>query len=852
MKITYNTVYEVLEKYFGYKTLKPVQEEIINEIISGKNVLAILPTGAGKSICYQIPAILSNNFSIVISPLIALMKDQVDSLNKKEKIASFINSSLNDIEIENVFLEIQNGVVKILYLSPEKLQNNLFTERIKNLSPTFIFVDEAHCVSEWGHNFRPSYLKIKDFIEYCKIQKVSAFTATATEEVRNDIIKLLAIENPRIFIKGFERTNLSLNVFPNVEKKAKLLEILSSNQKPALVYTSTRKYCEDISEFLNKNGIKSTYYHAGLSSEIKRIVQDDFIMNRTNVIIATNAFGMGIDKNNIRTIIHYNMPGSIENYYQEIGRAGRDNLESKIFLFYDKKDKDIQEFFIDSSYPTRNQIELVYEAICDYGNVALGFINNKPILLDNNLKSLFELKDLNNAIVESSLNVLTNSHYINYQNQFQKDFYVKIIINKTQLYDFIKNEFSQGQKELVALLIKKYSKIIFEKKNKIIIENLAYELETNTVKIISLLEQLYNEGIIDLTMPSKFQTISLIKPRVRSADLILDMEKVHTIYNHFKYKLDKMIDFVFTDTCRMKFIINYFGQDDDNYKCNKCDNCLKIYSTSKSSSNYLEEIILRTLQEFHQPVKVHLLIKILKGSVSNSLKKISTFGTCEHFTNKELELIIDELVAKKIIIKHEDTIKISNKALDIILDLDEDIHQETNDFEKDLELYNKLRNIRTEASEKFNQPTKIICPDEVLLKISKIKPTTPSELLSIDGFNQRMFNKIGELFLNEINNFEKDKDKFLTTLIELINKNYTFDEIVSLTKIPETVLSLKIISMIESYKKINYKNLISKNEFEKVKEKFNNGVFDLKELFSQLDKKISYNKIKIILKILTS
>ncbi len=846
------TVYQALEKYFGYNTLKPVQEEIINEIISRKNVLAILPTGAGKSLCYQIPAIVAGKFSIVISPLIALMKDQVDSLNRKEKIASFINSTLNDKEIENVFAEIQNSVVKILYVSPEKLQNNFFTERIKNLSPSYIFIDEAHCISEWGHNFRPSYLKIKDFIDYCNVKNVSAFTATATEEVRKDIIKLLAIENPKVFIKGFERTNLSINVFSNIDKKSKLLEIVSTNQKPALVYTSTRKYCEDISDFLNKNGIKATYYHAGLSSEIKRIVQDDFINNRTKVIVATNAFGMGIDKNNIRTIIHFNMPGSIENYYQEIGRAGRDNLDSNIFLFYDNKDKDIQEFFIESSHPSRQQIELVYDAICDYGNIALGFKNNKPILLDNNLKSLFELKDLSSAIVESSLNVLNSSNYISYQSQFQKDFLVKINISQSQLYNYIKNEFSQEQKELIVLLIKKYSKQIFEKNNKIIIENLAYELETNSTKIISLLEQLFNEGIIDLTIPSKFQTITLVQPRIRSSDLILDMEKVNAIYKHFKYKLDKMIEFIFTDTCRMKFIINYFGQEDEAYRCNKCDNCLNKNSKNKSSSNYLEEIILKTLQEYQKPIKIYFLVKILKGDVSNNLKNISTFGTCEHFTKKELELIIDELVAKKILLKLEDTVKISRNALDIILDFDEKDNQEIHDYEKDLELYNKLRNIRTEASQKFNQPAQIICPDEVLLKISKIKPVTPTELLSVNGFNQRMFNKIGETLLYEINNFEKDKDKFLTTLIDLISKNYSFDDIVSLTKIPESVLALKIVSMIEAYKNLNYMNLISKDEFEKVKEKFNQGIFDIKELFAQLNKKISYNKIKIVLKLLTS
>ncbi|MCX7875808.1 MAG: ATP-dependent DNA helicase [Melioribacteraceae bacterium] len=841
------TIKEALDKYFGFDSLKPVQEEIINEILNKKNVLAILPTGAGKSLCYQIPAIVSENFSIVISPLIALMKDQVDSLNKKEKVASFINSTLDDKEIENVFNEIQNLKIKLLYVSPEKLQNNFFVERIRNLKPTFLFVDEAHCISEWGHNFRPSYLKIKSFIDYCDIKNISAFTATATEEVRDDIINLLELKKIRIFVKGFERVNLSLNVFKNVDKKIKLLEIINNNQLPAIVYTSTRKHCEDISEFLRNKKFNVSYYHAGLSSEIKKIVQDDFLNNKTDVIVATNAFGMGIDKNNIRTIIHYNMPGSIENYYQEIGRAGRDNLNSNIFLLYDYRDKDIQEYFIESNNPKKEQVEILYDAICDYGNIALGFINDKPIIIDKNLSSLFELKDLSNAIVESCLNVLSISGYIKLINQFKKDFFVKILLSQNKLYNYLKNESSQEEKDLIALLIKMYSNSIFNKHQKILIENISLTLESNSTSIFNLLNKLYNEGIIDLIIPSNNKSISLLLPRVRSKDLKLNLDKINNVYKHSKNKLNKMTEYVFTDNCRMKFIINYFGQTDNNYKCNKCDNCLSNESSINISNEYLQEIIIKTLEEFQKPIKIHLLIKILKGKAINNLTNISTFGTCEHFSTKELESTIDEIVSRNLIIKHEDTLKLNDKSYDSILQI-----EDNSSNENDLELYNKLRNIRTEAANKFNQPFYLICPDDVLIKISKIKPNSYSELLSIEGFNQRIFNKIGEAILEEIKNYEKGNDKFSKTLIDMIKRKYSFEEIVSLTKIPETILALKIISLIEFDKHLDYSNLISKKEFCLINEKYNEGFYDLKELFNKLDKKISYNKIKIAIKIIES
>lgn len=842
---------QILKKYFDYETLKPTQAEIISEILKGNNVLAILPTGAGKSLCYQVPAIISNSFSIVISPLIALMKDQVDSLNKKEKVATFINSTLSESEIENSLHEINNGIIKILYLAPEKLQNSFFIEKIRNLKPNFLFVDEAHCISQWGHNFRPSYLKIKNFINYCDIKNVSAFTATATEEVRNDIIELLELKNPKIFIKGFERKNLAINVFANIDKKNKLLDILSRNQTPAIIYTSTRKNCEEITSFLKKNNFNASYYHAGVSSEIKKIVQDEFILGKIEIIVATNAFGMGIDKNNIRTIIHYNMPGTIENYYQEIGRAGRDNKDSNIFLLYDNRDKEIQKFFIENSFPSKEQIEIIYDSICDYARIALGFLNDKPIIIDKNLITLFEMKNLNTAIIESALNVLTYSNYIDFQNHFNKDFTVKILLNKNQLLNFLKNESSQEEKDLLALMIKKYSNLIFDKKVKIIIEALSNELQIDKSDLLGLLKKLNNEGIIDLIIPSSFQVINLKQPRVRSKDLILNMNRIEKLYKYQLNKINKIIDFVFTDKCRMNFIINYFGQNDSEYKCLKCDNCKNINQVNNISSEYLEEIILKTIEELKQPIKLKSLIKILRGDFIDNKTNVSTFGSCEHYSTKELNNIIEKLVSLNMLTKHEDFISITEKSINYIIDKDLN-NEDSFQLESDIELYNKLKIVRNEASDKFNQSEKMICPDEILLKITQMKPLTYTQLLSIDGFTERMFNKIGEDILYQIKNFIPQNDKLSKTIIDLINNKYTFDEIVSLTKIPESILAIRIESLIDICKNVDFTHLIPQKEIDKIRLKINEGFVDVKDLFQRLDKKISYNKLKIAIKIIST
>jgi ATP-dependent DNA helicase RecQ len=300
------------------------------------------------------------------------MKDQVDGLNKKKEVAAFINSTMSYPETEAVLRKISLGSIKILYLAPERIDSLKFADRLKELKPSNLFIDEAHCISEWGHSFRPSYLKIKEFINHIEIKKVSAFTATATPEVREDILFQLGLADTKIFVRGFERENLNIRVIHSKKKKEKCLELLRDINGPAIIYTSSRKKAEEAAEYLNLKGITCNYYHAGLTAPERRRVQDEFIQGRTEIIAATNAFGMGIDKADIRLIIHYNTPGSIESYYQEIGRAGRDGKESFCFLLHHSSDIVIQNFFITNTHPNKEYIQNIYKAICDHNRIAVG------------------------------------------------------------------------------------------------------------------------------------------------------------------------------------------------------------------------------------------------------------------------------------------------------------------------------------------------------------------------------------------------------------------------------------------------------------------------------------------------
>lgn len=341
---------ETLKTYFGYDTFREGQEKIVEAILANRDVLAIMPTGAGKSICYQIPALILPGITLVISPLISLMQDQVKALNDAGIHAAFINSSLTENQISKALYLAASGRYKIIYVAPERLENYEFLEFARNVEISMVTVDEAHCISQWGQDFRPSYLKIVEFIKNLpKRPIVSAFTATATEEVKNDILCTLSLEDPEVVITGFDRKNLYYSV-ENIRRKDEfIMEYIEKHPtESGIIYCATRKNVDNLFELLFKRGVSVTRYHAGLTNETRKKNQDDFIYDRTPVIIATNAFGMGIDKSNVRYVIHYNMPQSMENYYQEAGRAGRDGENSQCILLFSLQDVMIDRMLLDN------------------------------------------------------------------------------------------------------------------------------------------------------------------------------------------------------------------------------------------------------------------------------------------------------------------------------------------------------------------------------------------------------------------------------------------------------------------------------------------------------------------------
>ncbi|GAA0076757.1 DNA helicase RecQ [Clostridium sp. CTA-5] len=498
-------IFFVLKKYYGFNTLRRGQFEIINSILQQRDTFCLMPTGGGKSICYQIPAIILEGITIVISPLISLMKDQVDNLTSLGIKATYINSTQNTDTIKEILFDASIGEYKIIYISPERLESKIFRDMIKELKISQIAVDEAHCVSQWGHDFRKSYLSIKSFVKELKTKPViSAFTATATEEVRRDSVKLLGLVNPYIYKGNINRENLNLTVLKEIDKLETLKDIIRDNEgESGIVYCAARSEVDNLYYYLKDIGFNVGKYHGGLKDEEKENFQEDFLYERLDVIIATNAFGMGIDKSNIRFIVHFTLPQNIECYYQEIGRGGRDGELCNCYLFYSEDDISRVEYIINkSSTLSRREIELrKLQSMIDYCNIKKCYRN-------------FILKYFENDVQGSYCNNCSNC------------------LNDDELKDFTRESqmilstvFRTKEQYGISVLIDilkgfKGPKIIKNHLDQITTYGIMKEYGSGLIK--DLINSLLNDGYVDL----KERTYSMLKLNARSFRVLKSKEKV--------------------------------------------------------------------------------------------------------------------------------------------------------------------------------------------------------------------------------------------------------------------------------------------------------------------------------------
>ena len=585
--------HSILRKYWGYDTFRPMQEEIIDSVLAGHDTLGLLPTGGGKSLTFQVPAMILPGVTIVVTPLISLMKDQVDNLADRGIRAVLFHSGLTAREKDLGMTRCRLGKAKIAYVSPERLRNERFLAELRTLTVSLLVVDEAHCISQWGYDFRPSYLRISDLRRIVGEEvPVLALTASATPEVTADIMKHLGFREPRVFSKSFTRENLSYIVRYADVKEPMLLRILSATSGCSIVYVRSRRRTRELAALLNGAGIPSEAYHAGLAPEEKEERQDRWKRDEVRVMVATNAFGMGIDKPNVRLVVHYDLPSSLEEYYQEAGRGGRDGKESLAVVIAGKRDKALLTRRVNESFPPKDFIARVYELAGNFLDVAVG--EGYGMVYEFNVTLFCSTFDLPPVPTQSALHLLTRSGYVEYIEETTSRSRLMVIMRREELYDL---NLDPDTEEVLQTLLRAYTGLFADYvyiSELMIAERLRLSSEQVYRSLLTLSRLHAVHYVPRATTPYLVYTTSREEPR----HLIIPIEVYERQRARMEARTEAMKEFVFnTTSCRAGTLLRYFGETPSK-PCGKCDVCraarrtVRLREEASAASTQLEESIL--------------------------------------------------------------------------------------------------------------------------------------------------------------------------------------------------------------------------------------------------------------------
>jgi len=764
-----------MERTFGFRDFRPGQEAILEAILSGEDTLVVMPTGGGKSLCYQLPALVLPGVSLVISPLIALMKDQVDSLRVMELPAISIHSLMGIREQEEALSKIASGFYKIIYVSPERLRNGPFMSALKRTSVSLVAVDEAHCISVWGHDFRPDYLRIGQTLEWLGRPQTIALTATATSRVREDIILQLKLRTPRQFITGFDRKNLFFEVSQvkgSKEKLTHLINRLDHLQGGAIVYVGTRKAVESIVKHLGRQGIEALGYHAGMEEEDRSRIQEAFLEGRANLIIATNAFGMGIDRSDIRLIIHHQIPGTIEAYYQECGRAGRDGHSSTCLLLFSVTDRKLQEFFIEMSYPAREVVLEVYQALLQRPE--------DPVWMTYREIGLLCDPPVAEMAVASSLKILEEAGMVHRLHRYENlaELYLKCPLK--EILDKISKK-SAAKAALIQTLCDHYTE-------EELLEGIQF-LPDEIIEKANLSKESFRRLMIDLEEehegayipPFRGRGVRLLL-RVSPTELSIDFQTLHLRKAHQIEKLNQMMAYGASSQCRRAFLLDYFGERYVSDNCNGCDLC----HNRKLSPSIPEELdpllaikILSGVARLKGRFGQGMAVKMLTGSKERAIGRfkldhLSTYGLLFEFTQEQVEKWIQELLGQGYL--KQESVILGEKNYRILLITPQgweamrkrgriplspppsrkEIRERRIEREPDKGLFDQLRKLRSELARSQGLPPYCIFQDRTLLEMASRLPDTQEKMMSIVGVGEITFKKYGRLFLDVISKWKKD------------------------------------------------------------------------------------------------
>ena len=582
---------QILQEFWNYGSFKPLQSEIIESILDGNDTFALLPTGGGKSICFQVPAMVKEGICIVISPLVALMRDQVRQLENKGIKALAITSGLKRKELDTQLDNCIYGNYKFLYLSPERLQQELVQNRIKQMNVNLIAVDEAHCISQWGHDFRPSYRNIKLIRDLHPKINIVALTATAKPEVVKDIVSELKLVEANIFRKSFSRPNISYQLINEEDKHYRIEKLLNRTNESSIIYVRNRKYSIDISKFLESKNISSTFYHGGLPLEEKNKNLQLWINNEKQVMVATNAFGMGIDKPDVKTVIHINLPESLESYFQEAGRAGRNGEHATAIILMNKSDEILLKRQFLDGIPSIEFIKNVYKRLCNYFQISYG--EGPQMNFDFDFYEFCKTYNFDSRKTYDTLQILERNSIIGLEPQFTNTSLIQFLISGELLLNYLKK--NSKISEITRVILRTYGGI-FDQGVKINIGLIASKANTSQKNVVATLKYLENDSIIKLKLGKSDINISFIQPREDDKTINRIATNLELINTQKKNQIQAVLNYVENKTvCRSIQLLSYFGEADLK-TCGICSICKPGIDSNISLPN-LKEIVIKKLKE---------------------------------------------------------------------------------------------------------------------------------------------------------------------------------------------------------------------------------------------------------------
>ena len=770
----------LLNNRFGFPEFRPGQEEIVQHVSDGGSALVVMPTGAGKSLCYQVPALARGGTTIVVSPLIALMKDQVDALVEKDIAATFLNSSLSAGERRSREAAVARGEIELLYVAPERFSPQ-FLQFLEGVDIRTLAIDEAHCLSQWGHDFRPDYLRLGDVRKKLNNPPTIALTATATPEVQDDIVKTLHLEGADVFIRGFDRENLILEVM-HVENQAHKNGLLADlvSPGPSLVYAATRKNVEKATNALRQAGVRAGMYHAGLAPDERTRVQEDFMKGNIPVVVATNAFGMGIDKRDIRNIVHYDMPGTVEAYYQEIGRAGRDGRMSRAVLLYRKSDRRIQDFFIDNNHPPVDWVHCLYDWLCERGeNPVYARVEDMAVALPS---------EAGDRAASTCRIILEREGMV--RRISPSDRAAQVWLTGEQPASPFRGHRAQVWGLLERRQLASGEQLRFHP------DGWAEELSLSREQVVAALHGLENRGFIGYQPAERVGGVELLRP---DQPLVLDEKKMRERRGREVRKLDRME--AYTETpCRRRYIVEYFGEKTPYERCGTCDGCRAgepLEAEPRHLSATETAVVLKTLSciarmERHTGQRgwgIPLVSQVLTGSKDKNVKKwrfeeISTYGILSdsgaRWTSGEVADVITVLVSAGYLAEEYKTMRLKgkertwrtvatneetwrclrgeNSGMMLSFPHGRKLKRKPKASERALvgvssELLALLREIRRQLAEKYSVPAYVVAPNKTLEDMARIRPVTKRAMFSVHGMGDQRFRRYGGAFLEVIRSY---------------------------------------------------------------------------------------------------